>query len=123
MGSLEAYPEITSTFKFIADHPFAVVDTNSPIFSQLERFTVVLCDKTSVIESVNEARREQFYKKNRNLENLPPKQNALAQYIKRVEYQAGIWTNGQRLQMQHMQCHCQVIGVGKQLMESGSLYG
>ena len=29
--------------------------------------------------------------KNRNLETLPPTQDALEQHIKRVTYQAGIW--------------------------------
>ncbi len=76
----------------MADHPFAAVNTNSPIFSQLERFTVVLYDKTSFLELVNEARLELFCKKSRNLENLPPTQDALAKHIKRVAYQAGIWT-------------------------------
>ncbi len=51
----KAYPEITSTFKFMADHLFAAVDTNSLIFSQFKRFTVVLYDETSVLESLNEA--------------------------------------------------------------------
>ena len=55
----------------MADHPFAAVETNYPIFSQLERFTVVLYDKTSVLETVNEARQELFCKKNRDLDNLP----------------------------------------------------
>ena len=88
----KAYPDITSTFKFMADHPFAAVETNSPIFSQVERFTLLLYDKTSVLETVNEARRELFCKKNRNLENLPPTQDALAQHIKRAAYQESIWT-------------------------------
>ena len=60
----KAYPEITSAFKFITDHPFTALEPNSPIFSQLERFMVVLYDKTSVLESVNKARRELFCKKN-----------------------------------------------------------
>ena len=88
----KAYPDITSRFKVMADHPFAAVETNSPIFSQVERFTLLLYDKTSVLETVNEARRELFCKKNRNLENLPPTQDALAQHIKRVAYQESIWT-------------------------------
>ena len=70
-GAWKAYPEITSTFKFMADHPFAAAETNSHIFSKLERFTIVLCDKPSVLETINEAHRELFCKKNWNLENLP----------------------------------------------------
>ena len=88
----KAYPDISSTVKVMADHPFAAVEVNSQIVRQLERFTVVLYDKTSVLETVNEARRELFRKKGRNLENRPPTQDALAQHIKRVAHQAGIWT-------------------------------
>ncbi len=116
----KAYPEITSTFKFIADHPFAAVDINSLIFSQLERFTVVLYDETSVLESVNKAPQELFCKKSRNLENLPQTQDTLAQYIKRVAYQAGIWTTASNA--------TSAIPLAsdwgwEKLMENGRLYG
>ena len=44
------------------------------IFELLERFTVVLYDKTGNVLDVNEAHKEIFTKKNRTLENTPPTQ-------------------------------------------------
>ena len=54
------------------ENSYAQVDITSPFFLLLERFTVLLYDKTSVLESVNEARLELFCKKNKSLEYLPP---------------------------------------------------
>ncbi|KAG0730243.1 hypothetical protein GWK47_028666 [Chionoecetes opilio] len=66
----------------------------------LERFTVVIYDKTSPLVSVNEARKELFCQKNRTMENIPPTQQALLQHTKRAVYQAGIWTTCHQAQQQ-----------------------
>ena len=55
----------------------------------LERFVVLLYDRTSSLEHVNEARKELFTKKSRTIDRLPPTQAALIQHIKRAAYQAG----------------------------------
>ena len=52
--------------------PFATIDGESSHFKSLEQFIVILYDRTSTIESVNEARRKLFSKSDRSLENLPP---------------------------------------------------
>ena len=62
-----SYTDVTSCFQTIAKQPFV-----NPDIGILERFVVLLYDKTSSIESVNNARQELFSKKNRNLENIPP---------------------------------------------------
>ena len=67
-----AYPEVNEAFIFMLENSYAQVDTTSPFFLLLERFTVLLYDKTSVLESVNEAWLELFCKKNKSLEYLPP---------------------------------------------------
>ncbi|KAJ8043846.1 hypothetical protein HOLleu_11123 [Holothuria leucospilota] len=83
-------------------HSFTGCDTTSAfyrkgwrhtqLFKLLERFVVVLYDKTSNLESINEARRELFCQKNRPMENIPPTLDALLQHSKRAAFQAGIWT-------------------------------
>ena len=59
--------------------------------SLLERFVVLMYDRTSGIMEVNEARKQLFAHKGRTLENIPPTQAALKQHIKRACYQANIW--------------------------------
>ena len=89
---MEAFQEVTQTFNFLAANPFQHLECNSGHFQKIERLTVVLYDKTSSLSLVNEAREELFCRKNRNVDNIPPKQNALLQHTKRSIYQAGIWT-------------------------------
>ena len=58
----------------------------------LERFAVLIYNRTSDLVSVNDARRWLFIQKWRLLENIPPTQAALKQlHIKRTSYQAYCW--------------------------------
>ena len=58
----------------------------------IERFIVQMYDRGSTASSVNEARQELFTQKGREIENLPPTQDALLQHLLRVGYQAGhVW--------------------------------
>ena len=60
----------------------------------IERFVVLLYNRTSSQTTVNEARQELFSKGNRTIENIPPTQAALLQHTRRAVYQAGhIWGN------------------------------
>ncbi len=54
----QAYEEVTETLLFLAPHPFEHLNDDSTHFHKIERFTVVLYDKTSHLSSVNEAREE-----------------------------------------------------------------
>jgi len=77
------------------------VELNSHHFKLLERFTVVLYDKTSHLNSVDEARRELFCHRDKMMmEALPPTQRALLQYLNRAVYQASIWTSADQPQQQ-----------------------
>ena len=84
----------------MASHPYATLTVKSEVFRCLERFTVVIYNRTSSLEYVNEARRELFCQKNRTMENIPPTQDALLQHSKRVSYQAGIWTTSDQPQQE-----------------------
>ncbi|KAG0714920.1 hypothetical protein GWK47_013186 [Chionoecetes opilio] len=67
------------------------VTVNCKQFQLLERFTVIIYNKTSNLDSVNEACRELFSQKNRPMEKIPLTQEALLQHTLRAVYQAGIW--------------------------------
>ena len=70
----EAYPEVSTVFLHMTENAFDEVSLIPSHFWLLQRFTVLLYDKTSNLESVNEARLDLFCKKSRCLENLPPTQ-------------------------------------------------
>ena len=50
---------------------------------------ILMYDRTSELEGVNECRRYLFTKKNRSSENLPPTLDSLIQHLKRATYQGG----------------------------------
>ena len=64
-------------------------------FCNLERFVVLLYDRSSSLLSVNEARRWLFTKKRKTVETIPPPPNAWVQHILRAVYQTGfVWKTG-----------------------------
>ncbi|KAG7168460.1 hypothetical protein Hamer_G002523 [Homarus americanus] len=80
-----AFPEVTTAFLSLASTPDGVLST-------LERFIVLLYDRTSTCCDVNVVRKKLFSRKSRSLKHLPPTRAALEQHIKRAAYQAGhIW--------------------------------
>ena len=74
-------------------HPFQLLNLDDDHFQKFERLTVILYDKTSPLNSVNETRRELFCQRNRAMDKLPPTKDALLQHVRRAVYQAGIWTS------------------------------
>ena len=57
----------------------------------LERFVVLIYNRTSKHMEVNAARKQLFTQKARTLENIPPTQAALLQHVKRAAFQANVW--------------------------------
>ena len=55
----------------MAENRYDEINLTSSLFLLLERFTVLLYDKSSALGSVDEARLDLFRKKNTILENLP----------------------------------------------------
>ena len=98
-GKLGRLTKKSNTFVYLALNPFQILSLDDDHFSQLERLTVVLYDKTSPWTSVNEARRELFCHKNCTREKLLPTKDALLQYVQRAVYQAGIWTSSTQNQL------------------------
>ena len=88
------FPEVTEAFWSLSEAPREISE-NAMIL--LERFVVLIYERTSNLCQVNEARRHLFSRKSRSIENIPPTQAALRQHALRATYQGGyIW--GQVLQ-------------------------
>ncbi len=85
------FSEVTSTFmELMAQPEQSDVDDARSI---LERFVVLLYDKTSPRCHVNEAKLDLFAQKGRDMIHIPPTQGALFQHVKRAAYQAGyVWS-------------------------------
>ncbi|KAG7176515.1 hypothetical protein Hamer_G024553 [Homarus americanus] len=90
-----AFPEVTTAFLGLASTPSELPDG---VLSTLERFIVLLYDRTSTCCDVNMLRKKLFSRKSRSLEHLPPTRAALEQHIKRAAYQAGYTVSGDRQQ-------------------------
>ena len=80
----------------MASNPHVPLNIESEEFKLLECFCVIIYDKTSSLEYVNEARRELFCQKNKTMETIPPTQDAFLQHCRRASYQAGIWSTSDR---------------------------
>jgi len=69
-----AYPEATSAFAGVIEHPFSPITENSRLFVILERFTCALYDESTTHINVNELKEELFSKKSKLMEHIPPTQ-------------------------------------------------
>ena len=58
--------------------------------NEVERFVVLLYNRTSDPSCVNEARKRMFAFNNREIHHIPPTRAALKQHVKRSAYQAGL---------------------------------
>lgn len=72
MGAV--YPNVTSTFEFLANNTFHQLIVDSDYFNGIKRFIVILCDKLSPLDSINKTRMELFCKNKRDMDTLPPTQ-------------------------------------------------
>jgi len=93
-----SFPEITSVFSKVTLQPFEDFNADSLNFRMLERYTILLYNKSSTLESVDEARMELFCRENRLMENIPPTSDALLQHARRATYQASVWASSHNVQ-------------------------
>ena len=82
----KSYVEVTRTFLALSAGPDEV--TNEYV-AVLERFTILLYDRTSDLVCIDEARKHLFTKKGRAMDAIPPTRAALVQHIQRAVYQGG----------------------------------
>ena len=77
----KAFPSVTEAFLELTATPKSIQDYN---FALIERFVVLMYDRTSGLHEVNEARQELFCQRSRRLEGIPPTRAALEQHVKRA---------------------------------------
>ncbi len=79
------------------------MESSDEAMQLLERFTVLLYDRTSELNSVNAVRKHLFTAKGRTLQNIPPIVSALEQHVKRatVLHCKGVvsWGHAQEVQL------------------------
>ena len=81
------FPVVTEAFQSLMRQPQqSDVETAMIV---LERFVVLLYDKTSCRSHVNEVRVDLFAYKGRDVLHIPPTQGCLIEHVKRAAYQAG----------------------------------
>ena len=83
----QVYPEVTDAFESL----LLMEEPSATAMAALERFVVLLYDRTSDIQQVNDARKQLFTQKSRSLENIPPTCATLKEHVKRASYQAYCW--------------------------------
>ena len=81
-----AFEEVTTTFLAFSTGPGQVSNEDVAV---LERFTILLHDRTSDLMSIDETRKYLFTKKGRAMNAIPPTRAALVQHIRRAVYQGG----------------------------------
>lgn len=82
-----AYEEATSVFLELSNNPD---DVSEECLRKLERFVILLYDRTSTkTVGVNEAHEQLFPQKAKSIESIPPTQAVLIQHTRRAAYQAG----------------------------------
>ena len=81
------FDEVGRTFVKLSQYPVTVDDEDIQV---LERFVVLMYDRSSATTNVNEARLDLFARKQRTYETIPSTQAALKEHVKRAAYQAGI---------------------------------
>ena len=92
-------PDVSETFEMLSKFPVVLDDSD---IDNIERYVVLLYDRSCSFSSVNEARKSLFTHKNSQFDMLPPTRAALLQHIYRAADQSGIvW--GQALQQQPQQ--------------------
>ena len=81
----EAYPDLSQAL-----HTLATVteEVDAETLSVLERFVILLYDRTSYCLTLDQARKHMFTKKSKTLETIPPTSNAFLQHVRRTVYQA-----------------------------------
>ena len=86
-GVWNVYTDVTPAFCALAARP--TPQTIDTWIERVERFVVLLYDRTSSQMCVDSARKELFTQKGRTIDGLPPTKAALVQHIMRAAYQAG----------------------------------
>ena len=81
--------QVSITFAILSNCPSAVEDSD---LQALERFVVLMYDRSSDVTTVNEARLDLFAREQRQCDLIPPTQAALKEHAKRDSHEGGyVW--------------------------------
>jgi len=84
--TVDAYTEVSDVFAKLSQYPLTVDDEDLPI---LLMSVVIMYDRSSRAEGVDDARLDTFARKQRPYETIPPTRGALLRHTKDAAYQAG----------------------------------
>ena len=85
----KVFSELTPVLRSLTESP---EDISEERLAVIERFVILLYDRTSSLTKVNKVRQELFSKKSKSLDSTPPTKAALVQHARRAVYQGGhIW--------------------------------
>jgi hypothetical protein len=85
----QLFPGISDTFKTLSDSPTEISPRDRAL---IERYVILMYDRTSHFSDVNSVRGHLFAKVGRQIDNIPPTSEALLQHTRRAAYQGGhIW--------------------------------
>ena len=85
-----SFPDLTNVLLQMATAPDKIQDECLHV---VERFVILLYDKTSTITDVNKVRKK-IFAKTTSVQRIPPTYAALQQLVKRAVYQGGhVWGN------------------------------
>jgi hypothetical protein len=85
----KALPDVNEVFSRLSHIPENISESD---VEAIERFVILLYNRTSDLTFVNEARKQLFCHGNRKIEHIPPSKAALVQHIRRAAFQAGhVW--------------------------------
>ena len=83
------FPQLTPVLKVLKASPQEITEECMAV---LERFVVLLYDRTSSFTKANKARQKLFSKRAKSLDNIPPTRASLEQHVKRAAFQGRyIW--------------------------------
>ena len=96
--ALKVCPNAESTFGFIFNNPFHNLAQDDAKFESIQRFTILMYHKTSMLTKVNEARKRFYFQRTKNIETIPPTEDALFLHTLQAIYQAGVWSKSLEIQ-------------------------
>ena len=83
------FDDASATFAKLSQSPSEIEQSDLQV---LEKYVVLMYDRSSATSSVDEARLDLFARKQRSYDMIPPTQSVLKEHAKRAAYQAGhIW--------------------------------
>ena len=84
----KSLPELTDVLLKLASAPSAIPEDVMPT---IERFVILLYDRTNTGADINKAR-QQIFSRKPNVKQIPPTRAAVEQHVKRATYQGGhVW--------------------------------